>query len=30
MAHKEQWVFCGKVKALHPNYYEKKKVIDKG
>ena len=22
MAHKEQWVFCGQVKGLHPEYFE--------
>jgi len=30
MAHKEQWVFCGKVKGLHPTYFENKKVLDIG
>jgi SAM-dependent methyltransferase len=30
MAHKEQWVFCGKVKGLHPKYFENKKVLDIG
>ena len=30
MAHKEQWVFCGKVKALYPDYFENKKVLDIG
>jgi SAM-dependent methyltransferase len=30
MAHKEQWVFCGKVKGLHPEYFENKKVLDIG
>ena len=30
MAHKEQWVFCGKVKALHPDYFKNKKVLDIG
>jgi len=30
MAHKEQWVFCGKVKTLYPEYFENKKVLDIG
>ena len=30
MAHKEQWVFCGKVKGLHPEFFENKKVLDIG
>ena len=30
MAHKEQWVFCGKVKGLHPEYFKNKKVLDIG
>ena len=30
MAHKEQWVFCGQVKGLHPEYFENKKVLDIG
>ena len=30
MAHKEQWVFCGKVKGLHPSYFKDKKVLDIG
>ena len=30
MAHKEQWVFCGKVKGLHPDYFKDKKVLDIG
>ena len=30
MAHKEQWVFCGKVKGLHPKYFKNKKVLDIG
>ena len=30
MAHKEQWVFCGKVKGLHPSYFKNKKVLDIG
>ena len=30
MAHKEQWVFCGKVKGLYPEYFKNKKVLDIG
>ena len=30
MAHKEQWVFCGKVKGLHSEFFENKKVLDIG
>ena len=30
MAHREQWVFCGKVKQLFPKSFENKKVLDIG
>lgn len=30
MAHREQWVFCGKVKQLFPDSFVNKKVLDIG
>ena len=30
MAHKQQWVFCGKVKALFPDSFTGKKGLDIG
>ena len=30
MAHKEQWVFCGKVRGLYSQHFNNKKVLDIG
>ena len=30
MAHKEQWIFCNKVKEKFPEYFKNKKVLDIG